>query len=372
VASEKNTIKLRKGFTTGTCAAAGAKAAAHALFGAVSGKGFKPVRAVDVTLPHGGSIKVKIKSIKVDGGLAKASVIKDAGDDPDVTNGEEITTSVELIRLNKARPSVDIRGGEGVGVVTRPGLKIPPGRPAINPVPLGMIKTSVLEAAGEFKINPSVVVTVTVPRGRLLAEKTMNPRLGIVGGISILGTTGIVEPLSLCAYRNSITCAIDVAAAGGLHEVVFSTGRSTERVVEKRLKRLPEIAFVLTGDHMGAALRDASQKKGLKKVTIAGQFGKMSKLAAGHFETHKDDSSVELEFLAGLCLSLGAEKALTERILKANTAREAFFILKEAERSDVFRAILKKVRSNARDLVERSLEIRCVLVGYENDIVSTY
>ncbi len=372
MASEKSTIQLRKGFTTGTCAAAGAKAAAQALFGAVSGRAFRPVRTVDVTLPHGGSIKVKIRSIKVEGGLARASVIKDAGDDPDVTNGEEIITSVEFIRLNKARPSVSIKGGDGVGVVTRPGLKIPPGRPAINPVPLSMMKTAVLEAAREFKITPSVVVTVTVPRGGILAEKTMNPRLGIVGGISILGTTGIVEPLSLSAYRNSITCAIDVAAAGGMHEVVFSTGRSTERVVEKRLNRLPEIAFVLTGDHMGAALKDASKKKVLKKVTIAGQFGKMSKLAAGHFETHKDDSSVELDFLARLCFNLGAEKSLARRILKANTAREAFFILKEAERLDVFRAMLKKVRSNARDLVERSIEVRCVLVGYENDIISTY
>lgn len=369
MAREKNTIHLRKGFTTGTCAAAGAKAAAQALFGAIKGRAFKPVRTVSVTLPHGGSIRVKIRSIKIEGGLAKASVIKDAGDDPDVTNGEEINTSVGLVRLNKTRPSVSIKGGEGVGVVTRPGLKIPPGRPAINPVPLGMIKTAVLEAAKESNITPSVVVTVTVPRGRLLAEKTMNPRLGIVGGISILGTSGIVEPLSLSAYRNSITCAIDVAAAGGMEEVVFSTGRSTERVVEKRLKRLPEIAFVLTGDHMGAALKDASRKKGFKKVTIAGQFGKMSKLAAGHFETHKDDSSVELDFIARLCVSLGAEN-LTQRILGANTAREVFFILKEAGRKDIFREILRKVRLNARGLVEK-LEIRCVLVGYENDIICT-
>ncbi len=360
---------MRKGFTTGTCAAAGAKAAAQALFGAIKSRPLKSAKTVNVTLPHGGAIKIKIKSIRVEGCIAKASVIKDAGDDPDVTNGEEIITGVELIRLNKARPSVNIKGGTGVGTVTRPGLKIPPGRPAINPVPLEMIKTAVLEAAEEFNVIPSVAVTVTVPRGRLLAEKTMNPRLGIVGGISILGTTGIVEPLSLCAYRNSITCAIDVAAAGGMDEVVFSTGRSTERVVEKRLKGLPEIAFVLTGDHMGCALNDASKKPGLKKVTIAGQFGKMSKLAAGHFETHRDDSSVELDFIAGLCVSLGAGEALRRRILNANTAREVFFILNEAGRKDIFREILRKVRVNARGLVGQGLEIRCVLVGYENDIV---
>ncbi len=369
VAGRKKGLHLRKGFTTGTCAAAGAKAAAQALFGAVSDGSGRPVRSVQVTLPLGGSIRVKIKSLKVEGRTARASVIKDAGDDPDVTNGEEIITGVELVRLGCARPYVRIKGGAGVGVVTRPGLKVPPGRPAINPVPLKMIRAAVLEAAESSGVTPSVTVTVSVPRGMILAEKTMNPRLGIVGGISILGTTGIVEPLSLCAYRNSITCGIDVAVAGGMDEVIFSTGRSTERVVEKRL-RLPEIAFVLTGDHMGAALKDASKKRGLKKVTVAGQFGKMSKLAAGHFETHRDDSSVELETIAGLCRSLG-DGALAGMVLGANTAREVYFILKKAGRKDVFRAMLKKVRENARVFLGSDIEIRCVLVGYEDDMAAT-
>ncbi len=362
-------LNLRKGFTTGTCAAAGAKAAAQELFRAIKRRSRKPIKTVEVTLPHGGEAKVKIKAIELEGDRAEASVIKDAGDDPDVTNGEEIKTAVELVRLNRTRPFISIKGGAGVGIVTRPGLKIPPGRPAINPVPLEMIRTAVLEAAEESGVVPSVVVTVTVPRGKLLAEKTMNPRLGIVGGISILGTTGIVEPLSLCAYRNSIFCAIDVAVAGGMDEAVFSTGRSTERVVQERLK-LPEIAFVLTGDHMGCALEYALKKPDLRKITIAGQFGKMSKLAAGHFETHRDDSSVELESIAALCSSPGAD-ALKRSVLGANTAREVFFILKKAGRDDVLRAILRKVRNNAKALVGPGLEIRCMLVGYENDMAAS-
>ncbi len=367
MAGDSKGLNLRKGFTTGTCAAAGAKAAAQALFARLRRSSVRPVRVL-VSLPGGGAVNLRIKSLKVNGRVATASVIKDAGDDPDVTNGEEIFTSVEFIRRNGKRPGISVKGGEGVGVVTRPGLKVKVGRPAINPVPLRMIRASIVEAALEYGIIPSVVVTVSVPRGRVLAEKTMNPRLGIKGGISILGTTGIVEPLSLSAYIHSISCAVDVAIAGRMDSVIFSTGRSTERIVEGTIKK-PEIAFVLTGDHMGYALRDASAKKRIRKVTIAGQFGKMSKLAAGHFETHRDDSSVELEFLARLSKGSGVSGEIIKKILGANTAREVFFILKEAGRTEVFRALCERVRENARGIVRKGLEIRTILAGYENGII---
>jgi len=206
------------------------------------------------------------------------------------------------------------------------------GSPAINPVPLAMIRTAVREAALDAKLTPSVVVRVNVPRGEELARKTMNPRLGILGGISILGTTGIVEPLSLSAYTHSISCGIDVALAGGLKEVVLSTGRSSERAVEAHLE-LPPPAFILTGDHMGFALEDAGKREGLRRVTIAGQFGKFSKLAAGHFETHFTKSSVELGFIAEVCRKEGVGKKTVKRVLEANTAREVFFILKDEKKA---------------------------------------
>lgn len=358
---------MRKGFTTGTCAAAGAKAAAQALFASLGGKR-KKISSVSVSLPRGGELRIPVDSVKVKGNKAEAVIIKDAGDDPDATNGAEFVTEVEYLRENPTRPGVVIKGGEGVGVITRPGLKRPIGKPAINPVPLMMIKRSVIEAAKEAGLSPSVVVTVTVPKGRELAEKTMNARLGIIGGISILGTTGIVEPMSLAAYRHSISMGIDVALAAGLSEIVLSTGRSSEKVVEERLK-LPEVAYVLTGDHMGFALEDCKGRRELKRITVAGQFGKMSKLAAGHFETHCSDSSVEFEFLAKLCRNAGADEIIIRKILGANTAREVFFILKKERLDIIFETICSMVRQNSSKIAGKGKVVRSVLAGYNNEAV---
>ncbi len=359
--------KLRRGFTTGACAAAGAKAAARSIFMGLKGPPRGGKARVPITLPNGAVIEIQVESIEVRGHRAVATVIKDAGDDPDVTNGAEFVTEVLLLRENRKRAHVAIRGGEGVGVVTRPGLKVRVGRPAINPVPRSMIRRAVREAAMEAGIRPSVVVTVSVPKGRELAKKTMNGRLGIVGGISILGTTGIVEPMSLAAFTHSISCGVDVALAAGLDEVVFSTGRSSERVVERAL-RLPEVAYVLTGDHMGHALRDAGGRKGLRRATVAGQFGKFTKLAAGRFETHCSDSSVEFGFLAGLCRDAGADAGLIKRVEGANTAREVFFLLREAGLGAVLNRVCALARANSMQAAGGRLEVRAVLVGYDNDM----
>lgn len=323
-----------------------------------------------VTLPSGNALNIKIKTVLVFENRALATVVKDAGDDPDVTNGAEIVTEVELVPEGRKTPKVVIKGGEGVGMVTRPGLKIRPGRPAINPVPLAMIKRAVLEAAREAGVKtPSVVVTVSVPEGRRLAQKTMNPRLGITGGISILGTSGIVEPMSLSAYRHSISLGVDVALANGCATVVYSTGRSTEKAVQKAMKDLPETAFILTGDHMGHALKDALGRPLLKKAVIAGQFAKFSKLAAGHFETHCSDASVELAFLAGLCRELAAAPAIIKKVENANTAREVFFILKASGCGAVLKAVCALVKKNSARITGKGFALQCVLAGYSNDIV---
>ncbi len=383
----QNTEKtLKKGFTTGTCAAAGAKAAAMAVF-ALPGKLIVKTKTVPVTLPSGNVLNIKIKTVRVFKNRALATVIKDAGDDPDVTNNAEIVTEVELMSERPKTPpalapalecfhrgclkrgKVVIKGGQGVGTVTRPGLKIRPGRPAINPVPLAMIKRAVLEAAREAGVTPSVIVTISVPEGKRLAQKTMNPRLGITGGISILGTSGIVEPMSLGAYRHSISLGVDVALANGCPVLVYSTGRSTEKAVQKALDELPETAFILTGDHMGHALKDALGRPALKKAVIAGQFAKFSKLAAGHFETHCSDASVELDFLAGLCRKLAAPPAVIKKVENANTAREVFFILKDSGCNAVLKAVCALVKKNAVKIIGKAFTLQCMLAGYNNDIV---
>ncbi len=362
---KKDNTKLRKGFTTGSSAAAGAKAAVTLL---LTGK---LLNEVEVTLPRSGdgTIVIPVKMVTLDGGVATATIIKDAGDDPDVTDKAEIVTEVRLVSEapGDGEDSIRVLGGRGVGKVTRPGLSVAPGNPAINPVPMKMIKEAVSEVTDTLCVPPSVLVTVNVPRGVELAKYTMNARLGIIGGISILGTTGIVHPLSLSAYTDSIGCAVEVAVATGLSEVVFSTGRSSERVAEEGLK-LDGAAYILTGDHMGFALLEAAKKKEIKRVTVSGQFGKFSKLARGEFETHCKDSSVEMGFLKDVAVRNGATKELALRIEQANTAREVFFIFKEEALEGAIREITALVKKNAAERSAGGVSVMSMLVGYDGKV----
>lgn len=358
---DKQKRGLRRGFTTGTAAAAAAKAAATVLLA-----GRRP-KKVTVTLPSGRPLSVKVAKLKLSGKRAFATVIKDAGDDPDVTNGAEIVSEVELGGEGQ-RTTVRITGGEGVGTVTKPGLAAAVGSPAINPVPVEMIKRALREAAAAAGKRPRLKVTVSVPRGRELAKKTLNHRLGIVGGISILGTTGIVEPFSHDAYRESIRCALDIAAGEGLSEVVLSTGRSSEKAAEKIL-RLPPSAFILTGDHVGFAIIEVILREKIKRVTIAGQFGKLTKLAAGQTDTHYTKSRVDLELLARIAKDAGAERQTIKKILSANTAREAFFLLTSKGPKDFFKDFLRLVKQNVRGFAGDKIDVRCVLIGYGKEIV---
>ena len=375
---DKQKRGLRKGYTTGTCAAAAAKAAAIAFF---TGRKIKEVQTI---LPAGEAVTLPVYRCEIGKDTATASVIKDAGDDPDVTNGAEIIAEIQgqgprvkgqgdkAFQFTVYSLQFTVYGGKGVGIVTKPGLAIPIGEPAINPVPRKMIEESVKEAVGYLNSelrtpNSELYLTLSVPDGEEIAKKTMNARLGITGGISILGTTGIVEPLSLSAYRHSIVCALDVAVASGCREIVFSTGRSSEKAAEKDLM-LPEEAFILVGDHMGFALKEVrSQKSRVKKITIVGQFGKFSKLAAGHFETHCSDSSIELQFLANLAKDADANKDIIESIRNANTARQVFFILKEQGLEKVFRMVCKRVKENSAEIA--GIDMGCMLVGYNKEVV---
>ncbi len=363
----KAKARLRSGFTTGTSAAAGAKAAAALLYGLSPFKG-RGRGKVSVTLPNGNEIKIDVKDLKLTGAKASATVIKDAGDDPDVTHKAEITTTVESLGDSCGIPRIVIEGGVGVGRVTRPGLKAPVGAPAINPVPLEMIRTALSEAASEAGVIPNLRVVVTVPRGEVLAKKTMNARLGILGGISILGTSGIVEPMSLGAYKDSIACAVDVAVASRCEEVVFSTGRSSEKVAEEGLKLLPQ-AFITTGDHMGFSMQCAGKKEEIKRILVAGQFGKFTKLASGWSDTHCSRSSVDKEFIAEVARGNGVDDKVVEKIAGANTAREIFFILKDIGDTLVFKAITAKVAKNCAEMTGTHKAVRALLVGYDADVV---
>jgi cobalt-precorrin-5B (C1)-methyltransferase len=303
---------LRRGWTTGTCAAAAAKAAYAAL---LTGEFPDPV---EVTLPKGQRPSFALAVTRRDEHSATAGIVKDAGDDPDVTHG-----ALVLATIRRAAPGAGVvfRAGEGVGTVTRPGLPVPPGEPAINPVPRRMIHDAMAEVADAAQ-PLDIEVEIAIPGGEALATRTMSARLGIIGGLSILGTTGIIIPYSCSAWIHSIHQGIDVARASGISHVAAATGSTSEAAVQ-RLYGLPEVALIDMGDFVGGTLKYL-RKRPLPRVTIAGGVAKMTKLAQGLLDLHSKRGAVDLVALAALAQDAGAPSALRQRILAANTAAEAF------------------------------------------------
>lgn len=304
---------LRRGWTTGACATAAAKAAYAAL---LTGEFSDPV---EVTLPRGERPTFALAVTRHDVGSATVGIVKDAGDDPDVTHGALILATVRPAALGNG---VSFRAGKGVGMITRPGLAIPPGEPAINPVPRQMIRDAIAEVAAANGTTGDVDVEISIEGGEALATKTLNPRLGIIGGLSILGTTGIVIPYSCSAWIHSIHRGIDVARAMGLSHIAGSTGSSSEAAIQK-FHSLPESALIDMGDFVGGMLKYVRTRP-VPQVTIAGGVGKMTKLAQGLLDLHSKRGAVDLVALASLAEAAGGSTALRERIIAANTAAEAF------------------------------------------------
>jgi cobalt-precorrin-5B (C1)-methyltransferase len=304
---------LRRGWTTGACATAAAKAAYAAL---LTGEFPDPV---EITLPRGERASFALAVTQKHQHSATAGVIKDAGDDPDVTHGALI---IAIVRHAPRGSGITFRAGEGVGTVTRPGLPVAPGEPAINPVPRRMIADAIMEVAAGAGRTGEVEVEIAIPGGEALAAKTLNPRLGIEGGLSILGTTGIVVPYSCSAWIYGIRQGIDVARAIGLTHVAGATGRTSEAAV-KKFHDMPDVALIDMGDFVGAMLKYLRVHP-VPRVTIAGGVAKMTKLAQGLLDLHSKRGAVDLATLARLADEAGGSPALCDRILAANTAAEAF------------------------------------------------
>jgi len=311
----KQQSALRRGWTTGTCAAAAAKAAFAAL---LTGDFPDPIA---VTLPRGERPSFALAMTRIADDAATAGVIKDAGDDPDVTHGALVCATV---RLGAAGSGVIFRAGEGVGTVTRAGLPIAPGEPAINPVPRRMIADAIAEIAAARGRAADAEIEISIPGGEALAAKTLNARLGIVGGLSILGTTGIVVPYSCAAWIASIHSGIDVARAAGLAHIVGSTGANSESAARK-LYALPDIALIDMGDFVGGMLKYL-RRHPVPRVTIAGGVAKMSKLAQGLTDLHSKRGEVDLATLAKFAAAAGASEQIQRGVLTANTAAQAFAI----------------------------------------------
>ncbi len=325
---------LRYGWTTGACAMAAAKAAYQALL-----TGRYP-DLVTITLPKGQTPEFALELTEAGDGFAKAGIIKDAGDDPDVTHGALIISTVSL---GEPGSGVVFQAGEGVGTITRPGLLLAVGEPAINPAPRQMISAVIREVASEFGGAGDVVVEITVPNGEVMARKTLNPRLGIVGGISILGTTGIVTPYSCSAWIHSIHRGIDVAIAEGADRIAASVGSTSEKMVQAYYD-LPEWALIDMGDFVGGVLKYV-RKHPVPHLTLAGGFAKMTKLAAGEIDLHSKRCRVDFGFLSDQMQTLGGDADLVRRSREANTALE---VLQMAQAAGL--PIADRIAGLARDV----------------------
>lgn len=295
---------LRTGWTTGTCASAAAKAAA------ITWSNGLPPKTVEVSLPAGRRVSFDVETDD----LLRCVVVKDAGDDPDCTHGARMTAEVRTA----SGATSSLLAGPGIGTVTLPGLGLTVGTPAINPVPRRMI----LAAIAEVTDRPLEVI-FSVPGGEEMAEQTTNARLGIVGGISLLGTTGIVRPFSTAAYRASVVQQVDVAAAQGHSLMVLATGHRSERAAMRLVPGLPELCFVEVGDFTGIALRKAAAA-GMRKVVFVGMAGKISKLAAGVMMTHYHRSEIDGALLAEVARMSGAPGSVVEAATATSTARHFF------------------------------------------------
>jgi len=311
---------LKRGWTTGACATAATKAALGALF---TGDFVDPV---EIVLPGGQTPSFALSEEKLGPDFAQAGIIKDAGDDPDVTHGASI-----ISRVSKGVPGSGIvfKAGKGVGRVTKPGLKLEVGQAAINPVPRKMMVEIIKTICARNNKAMDIEVEISVPGGEQIAQKTWNPRLGIIGGISILGTTGIVIPYSCSAWIHSIHSGIDVARAMGLGHIVGATGDLSEKAA-RRYFSLPDEAYIDMGDFVGGLLKHV-RKNPVERVSIAGGFGKISKLANGAMDLHSNRSKIDLEFLGELLARLGGTKEFVQTCLAANSANEVLEMAQKAQ-----------------------------------------
>ncbi|MBA2376118.1 MAG: cobalt-precorrin-5B (C(1))-methyltransferase [Actinomycetota bacterium] len=351
--------KLRTGWTTGACAAAAAKAAAKAL---VSGG---TVDRIEIMLPgkKGRTVAFEVERCDLGDGWAEAVVVKDAGDDPDATDRAHLTVRVSW----REGSGLDLTNGSGVGTVTKPGLGLEVGGPAINDTPRRMISYSLAEVVDVERRG--LRVEISVPGGEAMAEKTTNARLGIVGGVSILGTTGIVRPFSTAAWAASVVQAIDVMGAQDIDTFVLSTGGLTEKAAMRLLPDLEEVCFIEVGDFTGQAIRRAV-RNGLRRGFFVGMAGKLAKLAAGVMMTHWTRSKVDNELLAGITREAGGSSEALAEVEDANTARHAYEIWR---RDGLDRAPNILCELAARNLREHAkseaggepLELHAIIVDFD-------
>ncbi|WP_337860843.1 cobalt-precorrin-5B (C(1))-methyltransferase [Ferroplasma sp.] len=343
---------LHYGYTTGACATAATKAALNML---ITGK---TVNSVQINLPAKKTANFLIEHQLINNNYCIAAVKKDGGDDPDVTTGLYIYSRIEF----STEPGIKIAGGEGIGTVTKEGLPIKPGNPAINPVPLKMIRYTVNEILEFNNITCGIKITISAPGGEEVAKKTCNPKLGIMGGISILGTRGIVIPFSDSSWKASIVLGIRVASRMGIDTLVFSTGGRSDTAVKNLYLDFKEEQFIEIGDFLGFSLKRAVDA-GMKNIIIAGMAGKISKLANNNMDLHSSKSNINFNFLASIGIASGYNDYIVSRIRSANTVLEIMELIKY---DPVFIDILKNMSiENAKRITGNKINISVEIIKNE-------
>ncbi|WP_461567985.1 cobalt-precorrin-5B (C(1))-methyltransferase CbiD [Thermincola ferriacetica] len=355
ISKKSHNIALRCGITTGASAAAAAGAATALLSRGERLEFYKVVN------PNGQELVVKIKSVRLDGDKATGIVVKDGGDDPDTTHGLDIVAEVSFI----PGTGVEITAGTGVGTVTKPGLQVPVGQPAINPVPRQMITEAVKR---ELPEGFGARVCISIPMGEEVARRTLNPKLGIVNGLSVLGTTGIVEPMSEDSFKRSLAPQISMAKANGFRTVCLTPGRLGEKWAVEKLG-LPVDCVAQMSNFVGYML-EVCVKEGIEGVILVGHHSKLTKIAAGCFHTHNRVADARLETLAAHAALMGASRQVVDRLMRSNTAEEGYQVLKENNLLGVFNRIADAASRRAAEYVYGDLQVGTVLFTMQGDIVA--
>jgi len=371
--SSEQPVPLRTGLTTGCCATACCVAAATALFSKESSKAKKNPKSIEVTLPKGRTkgklVSLDIIAYEILANGIRTSTIKDAGDDPDVTHGA--TVFVELTLL--AEKGIQFRAAKGVGTVTKAGLLLDVGEPAINPVPRQMMTEHLQGFAQTYDYAGGFSVAIGVINGEEIAQKTMNPRLGIVGGLSILGTTGIVRPFSCAAYIASIHQGIDVARANGLTHIAATTGNSSEEAIQQHYM-LADTALIEMGDFVGAVLKHIkkieSHAPQLQKISVCGGFGKLTKLANHHMDLNSRVSKIDFTHLSELAKEQGANETLQTKIIQCNTSIEALTLCKSSD-VDLAQAVCNSALLFARRYIPQHIELEIWAIDRRGEFVGS-
>jgi len=345
--------ELRKGYTTGTCAQAAAKAAVMML---TSGK---IVETVNVATASGAKLNINLSDQEIGAGFARCSVVKDSGDDPDITNGAKVFAEARFSDQSR----ITLKGGKGVGRVTKPGLAVAVGEWAINPMPRKMI----LQELEPYLGKRGFEITISVPRGEELAKQTFNPRLGIEGGISILGTTGIVEPKSLAAYKASLSLQLDVIKAAGSVRAALVPGYVGEKFCKEVLSIKDDI-IVKTGDHVGFMFEECA-KKGIHQVIFAGHIGKLVKVANGQFNTHCQYGDGRVDTIIRYARMAKAGEEIIRELSLQETAESAGEILRKNNLTVVFDLLAKAVVEKLNELVNSALKINCYILSLQGEIL---